>query len=166
MYCDEEDNDSYRCIDPTRPIKLTMDQPKIEEPTGLDKKEVYTQFIREQVCYYDMLKEERYRYEKDFIDGIIGVIVDTIITEPPDGVEWINKRPYPHAVVVSRYMKTDYTILTHVISQLKGTTHEIRSLRGYMKTVIYNAMDEIPVSIQAQVNYDMRGGGWIEKGII
>ena len=157
----EEDTYDY-----SRPIRITMEQPKQREMTRQDMKAAYTDMIRDQVDYYNLLREERYRYQKDMIDGIINIIMDIAVTEPPDGMEWVNSRPYPHAVVVSRLLKTDYEIMTHVLGKMKETTKEIHNLRAYLLTALYNAKDEISLSVQAQFNYDTRGGGWIEKGII
>lgn len=157
----EEDTYDY-----SRPIRITMEQPKQREMTRQDMKAAYTDMIRDQVDYYNLLREERYRYQKDMIDGIINIITDIAVTEPPDGMEWVNSRPYPHAVVVSRLLKTDYEIMTHVLGKMKETTKEIHNLRAYLLTALYNAKDEISLSVQAQFNYDTRGGGWIEKGII
>ena len=100
------------------------------------------------------------------IDGIINIIADMAITTPPDGVEWINGRAYPYEVVRNRLLEIDFDVLSHVLTKLKETKTQIKSLRRYILTTIYNAFDEMDISLQAEVNYDMFGGGWIEKGII
>lgn len=162
----DSDDEPYGHMDYSRPIKITMESPRQQEMTRQDMKAAYTDMIRDQVDYYNLLREEQYRYQKDMIDGIINIITDIAVTEPPDGMEWVNSRPYPHAVVVSRLLKTDYEIMTHVLVKMKETTKEIHNLRAYLLTALYNAKDEISLSVQAQYNYDSRGGGWLEKGII
>ena len=60
----------------------------------------------------------------------------------------------------------DYSTLIHVLDRLRQNTTEIRSLRNYLITALYNARDEMDFSVDSQVRHDMYGGGWEEKGII
>ena len=98
---------------------------------------------------------ERYR---ETIDGIIGIIADIATTEPLDGYEIVNKRKYPHEVVKSRLLKMDYMTVTHVLDRLKKNTTEIKSLRNYLITTLYNARDEMDLSVDAEVRHDMHAG--------
>ena len=146
-----------------RPIRVMMGQ------TGRDRRDLkaaYTEVIRDQVRYGDLMRDSRYRFDMDKIDGIINMIADLAVTEPPDGVEWINSRPYNHEVVKGRLLKVDYDILTHVLDRMSANTTRIYNMRNYLLTALYNAQDEMGMVISSQVSYDMYGGGWEEKGII
>ena len=131
---------------------------------GQDLKTDYIELIKDQIDYERLIAE--CKYEKDTIDGIINVIADIATTTPADGREWINQRSYPHEVVKSRLLKMDYSTILFVLDKLKGNTTKIHKLRSYLLTVLYNAADEMDLSIMNKVNYDMYGGGWEEKGII
>ena len=136
-------------------------------PDGqINYKESYINLIRLKVRYEGMIRDELFKNRKGMIDGIINIIADMAITTPPDGVEWINGRAYPYEVVRNRLLEIDFDVLSHVLAKLKETKTQIKSLRRYILTTIYNAFDEMDISLQAEVNYDMFGGGWIEKGII
>jgi len=136
-------------------------------PDGqINYKESYIHLIRLKVRYEGMIRDELFKNRKGMIDGIINIIADMAITTPPDGVEWINGRAYPYEVVRNRLLEIDFDVLSHVLMKLKETKTQIKSLRRYILTTIYNAFDEMDISLQAEVNYDMFGGGWIEKGII
>jgi hypothetical protein len=47
---------------------------------------------------------------------------------------------------------------------MNENTTKIRNMRNYLLTALYNARDELDISISSQVNYDMYGG-WEQKGI-
>lgn len=159
----EKDPENFeRHIDYSRPIRITMAQPRHD---GEDLKAAYIEILRNQIRYADLRHEEAYRYEMDKVDGIINMVADLAVTQPPDGVEWINSRPYSHEVVKSRLLKLDYETLTYVLDRLKQNTTKIHNMRNYLLTALYNARDEMDITISSQVNYDMYGGGWEEKGI-
>ena len=128
-------------------------------------RDIYIGMLREQVRYGQLCREEYYRDRKETIDGIINVIADIATTDPPDGYERVNGRNYPHEVVKSRLLKTDYELLVHVLDRMDNNCTQIHNLRAYLITALYNARDEMELSVRAQVNYDMYGGGWEEKGI-
>ncbi len=135
---------------------------------GQDRQEIkqaYVELIKDQVNY-DSLVEE-HENEKEIIDGIINVITDIATTKSKSGYERINGRDdYPYEVVKSRLLKTDARVMEHVLEKLNQNTCKIHNLRAYLLTVLYNAKDEMELSIMNQVNYDMYGGGWEEKGIV
>ncbi len=126
----------------------------------------YAKLICRKVNYKNMIQDELFKDRKGMIDGIINIIADMAVTSPPEGVEWINGRAYPYEVVRDRFLTINYDVMTHVLSKLKETKTQIKSLRRYILTTIYNAFDEMDLSLQAEINYDMNGGGWKEKGII
>ena len=131
----------------------------------LDLKQIYVKLIKDQVEYDSLI--ESHEGEKEIIDGIINVITDIATTTPKSGYERINGRDdYPHEVVKSRLLKTDTSVMEHVLEKLNQNTSKIHNLRAYLLTVLYNAKDEMELSIMNQVNYDMYGGGWEEKGIV
>jgi hypothetical protein len=90
----------------------------------------------------------------DVIDGIMTIIADVAVTTPHSGMEWVNSRQYPHEVVKARLLKIDYDTLTHVVDQMLKTTSEIKNMRSYILTALYNAEDEFGLSVQTQVNRD------------
>lgn len=158
----EEGNDGVPVpADCTRPIRITAGKP----PKGQTDRDGYIRLLREQVEYDSLSRDSHYHNRMDVIDGIINIIADIAATDPPDGYERVNGRKYPHEVVKSRLLKMDYGLLQHVLDRMENNCTKIRNLRAYLITALYNAKDEMDLSIQSQVNYDMYGGGWEEKGI-
>ena len=56
--------------------------------------------------------------------------------------------------------------LEYVIGCMKETTTKITNIKSYMITALYNAPATINHFYQQEVQHDMYGGGWHEKGII
>ena len=160
---DNSDNDDWMDrIDWSKPIKVTMQTPQHRVMTGQDKtdRDIYIEILKDQVEYDVLINDPVFSRYKETIDGIIVIIADIATTEPLDGYEVVNKRKYPHEVVKSRLLKMDYMTLTHVLDRLKKNTTEIRSLRNYLITALYNAKDEMDFSVDSEVRHDMYGGVW------
>ena len=54
----------------------------------------------------------------------------------------------------------------YVMECMKNTTTKITNIKAYMVTALYNAPNTINHYYQQEVQHDMYGGGWHEKGII
>ena len=48
---------------------------------------------------------------------------------------------------------------------MKETTTKITNIRAYLITALYNAPSTMSHYYQQEVQHDMYGGGWAEKGI-
>ncbi len=165
-----EDDDWIDHIDCSKPIKITGYYPQIQRQDRQDEiqpdKADYIEYLKRNIGYDGMILEDSYRFEKDKIDGIINMIADIVTTTPPDGKEWVNSRPYSHEVVKSRLLKTDRFVLEHVLDRMKKNTTNIKNMRSYLLTALYNARDEMDISVESQVNYDWKGGGMEERGVV
>lgn len=156
---DEPDEDK---TDYSIPIRLSWESSRTD---GQDRKATYIKILRDQVGYEDLCREPPYCERIEIIDGMLNVIADVATTDPPEGMEWINKRAYSHEVVKSRLLKMDEKTLKYAFDRMDENTSKIRNMRAYLMTVLYNAKDEVELSLQNQVNHDMYGGGWQDKGI-
>ena len=88
---DEEEDDWLDHIDCSKPIRITGYYPRMERQDRQDKiqpdKADYIDYLRDCIGYEDMICDQRYRFEKEKIDGIINMIADVATTTPPDGKE-------------------------------------------------------------------------------
>ena len=66
----------------------------------------------------------------------------------------------------SKFLKLNSSHLNYVIGCMKNTTTKITNIKAYMVTTLYNAPSTINHYYQQEVQHDMYGGGWHEKGII
>lgn len=66
----------------------------------------------------------------------------------------------------SKFLKLNSSHLNYVIGCMKNTTTKITNIKAYMVTTLYNAPSTINHYYQQEVQHDMYGGGWHEKGIV
>ena len=145
-------------IDDSKPARVTA-QKQGQEDRRTDR-ELYLGFLRDQVQYARILQEDTYGDAVNIVDGILSIIADIATTEPPDGYERVNGRQYPHEVVKSRLLKMDYETIMHVLERFKENKTEIRNVRSYLLTALYNARDEKDIQFQNYFNHSYYGTDW------
>ena len=123
-------------------------------------RDLYIGLLRDQVEYGRLLQEDPYGDRINIVDGILNIIADIATTDPPDGYERVNGRPYPHEVVKSRLLKMDYETINHVLDRFKENKTEIRNMRSYLLTALYNARDEKDIQFQNFFNHTYYGTDW------
>ena len=160
---EDEGADGY---DSSSPIILTMEKHRPQTDDRQDLKGKYISYIKKQIDYDALICEKSYNGDIGTIDGIVNIIADVAITTPPDNMEWVNSRPYNHEIVKSHLLKVNQDSIRHVLDNIKKNTTSIRKHRAYLMTALYNAVDENDFALTAQVNHDMYGGGWVQKGVM
>ncbi|MCM1166663.1 MAG: DUF6017 domain-containing protein [Lachnospiraceae bacterium] len=60
-------------------------------------------------------------------------------------------------VVKSRFLKLDSSHIDYVLTSLKENTSEVRNIRAYLITMLYNAPTTIDSYYTMRVNHDMYG---------
>lgn len=76
----------------------------------------------------------------------------------------INGEDYPYELVRSRFLKLNGGHVEYVMERMKETSTKITNIRSYLITTLYNAPSTINHYYQQEVQHDMFGGGWKEKG--
>ena len=77
----------------------------------------------------------------------------------------INGEDYPYELVKSRFLKLNSSHVAYVMGCMKDTATKITNIRAYLITALYNAPSTMSHYYQQEVQHDMYGGGWKEKGI-
>lgn len=80
-------------------------------------------------------------FEKDTIDGILDLLVDTCCSTKP--VIRIGGEDKPASVVKSRLMKLNFIHMDYVLKCMNENYMQIRNIRQYLLTDIYNAPSTI-----------------------
>lgn len=151
----DDDDEWLDHIDFSKPVKVTMKDRRTD-------RELYIEMLKDQVEYDRILEEDRFHEKINIVDGIINIIADIATTQPPDGYERINGRQYPHEVVKNRLLKMDYDTLIHVLGRFKENTSEIKNMRSYLLTALYNARDEKDIQFQNFFNHSYYNTDWTE----
>lgn len=106
---------------------------------------------------YDHLCREFATYRED-LDEIVELIVETVCARRK--TTRIAGADFPHEVVRSRFLKLDSSHIEFVMECLHNNTTEIRNMKQYLLTVLFNAPTTMNNHYTAQVNHDMHAGGW------
>ena len=123
----------------------------------MDERRSYERYFREHL-YIDDLKQS-YPYDHGRIDEILELLVDTVCSTAKT-IRCAGE-DRPAEVVKSRFMKLDYGHIQYVLDCIHDNTTDIRNIKAYMLTTLYNAPITIDHYYQAKVNHDLYG--WREE---
>ena len=118
--------------------------------------ESYRELILENI-EYDYLKQ-RAGFYQDELDEIVELMVETVCAKRK--TTRIAGADFPHEVVRSRFLKLDSSHIEFVMDCLHKNTTQVRNIKQYLLTVLFNAPSTMSNSYTAQVNHDMNAGGW------
>ena len=118
--------------------------------------ENYRELILENI-EYDYLCREFDTYRED-LDEIVELMVETVCARRK--TTRIAGSDFPHEVVRSRFLKLDSEHIRFVMDSLQKNTTEVRNMKQYLLTVLFNAPTTISNHYTSQVNHDMNAGGW------
>ena len=129
---------------------------KGRDSMSMEEMQDYRELILENI-EYDHLCREFETYRED-LDEIVELIVETVCARRK--TTRIAGADFPHEVVRSRFLKLDSSHIEFVMECLHNNTTEIRNMKQYLLTVLFNAPTTMNNHYTAQVNHDMHAGGW------
>ena len=129
---------------------------KGRDAMSVEEMESYRDLVLENI-EYDHLCREFTTYRED-LDEIVELIVETVCARRK--TTRIAGADFPHEVVRSRFLKLDSSHIEFVMECLHNNTTEVRNMKQYLLTVLFNAPTTISNHYTAQVNHDMYAGGW------
>lgn len=92
------------------------------------------------------------RYSQEDIDEVVELIVEVLCTARP--TLRIGGEELPIELVKDRFRKLDYGHLEYVFDCLRKNTTQVRNIRAYLLTALYNAPTTISNYYQAAVQHD------------
>ena len=129
---------------------------KGRDAMSVEEMQEYRDLVLENI-EYDHLCREFSTYRED-LDEIVELIVETVCAKRK--TTRIAGADFPHEVVRSRFLKLDSSHIEFVMECLHNNTTEIRNMKQYLLTVLFNAPTTMNNHYTAQVNHDMHAGGW------
>ena len=123
----------------------------------------YIEIIKENIEYEHYMKYSDWQ-DRELYDELFEIICEVVCVKHK--TVRIGGDDYPYELVKSKFLKLNSTHLNYVISCMKNTTTKITNIKAYMVTTLYNAPSTINHYYQQEVQHDMYGGGWHEKGIV
>ena len=129
---------------------------KGRDAMSVEEMQSYRDLVLENI-EYDHLCREFATYRED-LDEIVELIVETVCARRK--TTRIAGADFPHEVVRSRFLKLDSSHIEFVMECLHNNTTEVRNMKQYLLTVLFNAPTTMSNHYTAQVNHDMHAGGW------
>lgn len=111
----------------------------------------YSEIIKENIEYDALV--ERHPYEREIIDGIFDLILETVITKKDSVL--VSGQEYPAALVKSKFLKLNYSHIEYVMDCMGKNTTKIYNIRAYLMAALFNAGSTIRSYYKAMVNFDM-----------
>lgn len=127
----------------------------LDRTDGMDVREQYREFIRDNL-EIDLLSQDN-RYDIDRVNEIVEIMLDAVCSTSP--TIRINGENMPQPVVKSRFLKLNSSHIEYVLQAMRDSPSDIRNIRAYLLTTLYNASLTIDNYYSARVNYDFYGAG-------
>jgi len=124
-----------------------------KEIDSMNAIDIYRNIISENIGYEYIC--EQYRLNTDIIDEILELMLETVCSTKK--TIRIGGEDKPAELVKSRFLKIDQNHIEYVLDALGKNTTEIRNIRSYLITAIYNAPNTIGNYYKALVNHDLYG---------
>ena len=129
-------------------VKNAVDGMGREEESLFEK---YTKMVKDNIDY-DVLISRHY-LEKSMIDGMVNLIVETIISENDYII--ISSTKFPKETVKSRFSKLDISHIEYVLECMNHNTTNIKNIKKYLLAALYNAPTTIDSYYKARVQHDV-----------
>ncbi len=132
--------------------------PSEEKKDGYDVIELhkgYEKIIKDNIAYEHLFQNKVGRRED--IESIVGIMID-ICSMPEDRTVKVNGVPMSVSIVKSQFLKIDSTHIEYIMSSLEENPSDVRNIRAYLITTIYNAPNTISQYYRSKVNHDLYGG--------
>ena len=117
----------------------------------MDERELYREIIEENI-EYEIMKD---RPDGDRLGEIVEIMLDAVCSTAP--TIRINGEDMPQQVVKSRFLKLDSSHIEYIFHAMKDCPSDIRNIRAYLLTTLYNAPATMDNFYSAKVNYDFNG---------
>ena len=162
-------NQNYTDMSNTNPINQSvagMDsagtQGKDDRIDVIDEANAYMALIRDNLEYEHHMKYDQHG-DKEMYEEIYETVCDVVCVKRR--TIRINGEDYPYEIVKSRFLKLNSSHIAYVMGCMRETSTKITNIRAYLITALYNAPSTMSHYYQQEVQHDMYGGGWEEKGI-
>lgn len=117
----------------------------------MEEYQAYSEIIKENIEYDALL--QRNPYEKDAIQGIFDLILETVISNKASMT--ISGQEYPMNLVKSKFLKLNSSYIEYVLGCLGKNTTKVYNIKSYLLASLFNAVSTMNSYYKAEVNHDM-----------
>lgn len=125
----------------------------LNEMDAIDERERYAELIRDNL-ELDILSRDQ-RFDIDRVNKLVEIILDVVCSTSP--TIRINGEDMPQQVVKSRFLKLNSSHIEYVLQAMNDNPSEIRNIRAYLLTALYNSTLTLDNYYSALVNHDLYG---------
>ena len=125
---------------------------QVEVSTSKGEREAYREVICQNIDYEALIANNQYGQQQ--IVELIDIMLDVICSTKQ--YIRVNGEEYPREVVKAQLLKLNSEHIEYVLTAMKRTPSDIRNIRAYLITALYNAPMTIDNYYTALVNHDMR----------
>lgn len=155
----KQNDQNYTDMSYVNPIYPSGD----ESIDGTDAADAYRALIRENLEYDHHMTYDA-QDDREMFEEIYETVCDVVCVKR-DTIR-INGQDYPYGFVKSRFLKLNSGHVGYVMERMRNTATKIINIRAYLLTALYNAPATMGHYYQQEVQHDMYGGGWVEKGVM
>ena len=114
----------------------------------IDERSTYLEIIKSNIEYDCFSEKER-------VDELVEIMLDVICSEK----EYIrvNGENVSQEIVKSRFLKLTNSHIEYLLMTLKDNTTDVRNVRSYLTTALYNAPTTMDSYYELKVNHDLYG---------
>lgn len=123
-------------------------------PDRMEERRIYEEILKENLDFELLIQDNR--YDEGRLQEILDILLDAICSQ--SSTIRINGEDMPQQVVKSRFLKLNSMHLEYVFDAMRDNPSDIRNIRAYLLTALYNATLTIDNYYSAKVNHDLYGG--------
>lgn len=151
--CNNTDNNNTDFSD-TESNHINLVKNKPDGYDAMRNKQYYYELIKKNI-EYDIIIINNHR--ADDIDNIVNIMTD-IVSLPDESTIRVNSISLPVSVIRERFMQINSMHINYILDMLNENPSDIRNIRAYLITTIFNAPTTISQHYRAKVNYDINTG--------
>ena len=137
--------------------------PQVSFVHSIDDVEAYIEQIKQNIRYDYHIQHDTC-HDRELFDELYELICDIVCVSRK--TVKIGGENYPYALVKAKFLKLNDSHLEYVITSMQNVTTKIKNIYAYLLTALYFAPNTKNHFYNQEVQYDMFGGGWEEKGIV
>lgn len=144
----------------SRPNNIEINNTNIYKSNPITSADKSSRLDDEYTAYSEIIRQnleldlmyERYPFDRELLDGIYDLILETVLCQ--SGTVVVAKNEYPVQLVKSKFLKLNSSHLEYVMDCMKQSTSKVRNIKKYLLAALFNAPTTMGGYYQAEVNHD------------
>ncbi len=112
----------------------------------IESKDEIEKIFKQNIEYHILIQDIR---TKDLLQNIVDIAVETLKSSKKE--IYINSEPKPIEIVRSQFLKLNPIHIQYVMNCLQQNTKDVKSIKSYILTTLYNAVNTMNIDTTLQV---------------